>query len=274
MINFYVCGHVLSFKAYIVGGQIFILIFALIGPSLWELFSDQVNKLQKNVCPILKIISSVIAISNTCVTFTELKICCPAHLYSRSYVLVMMWEIEICWWRFLHWLHMVCLIKNWKYFYPLTPPPSSILPDFVKSVSPSDMSKYSLIGPVWKSSICAYEQCSKPYFGIFINIISIEFHICWKAHSWFFSQFQFLSSWEKWEIFLLFKDICQGLYSERGTVILKKCGLWCPISKCWVLSLLLSVDGADPISLWLNILISFLVSILLLRTLSVYSFAW
>lgn len=56
----------------------------------------------------------------------------------------MMWEIEICCLRFLHLLHAACPIKNWKSFE--THPPS-ILHDIVKDASPSDMSKYSLIGP-------------------------------------------------------------------------------------------------------------------------------
>lgn len=77
-----------------VGGQILSSTSILIDPSIWEYFSELANQLQKKICPILKIISSIIEIPNTCVTFTKLKICCPAHLYSRSYVLEMMWEME------------------------------------------------------------------------------------------------------------------------------------------------------------------------------------
>lgn len=87
-------------------------------PHFGNYFQTELTSCER-ICPILKI--SSIEITNTCVTFTKLKICCPAHLYSRSYALEMMWETEICCLRFLHLLHMACPIKNWKYFYPLKP---------------------------------------------------------------------------------------------------------------------------------------------------------
>lgn len=59
---------------------------------------------------------------------------------------------------------MACLIKNWKYFYPLKLTHLPFLDDIVKSILPLVMSKYNLIGPSVEIKIhhTTYEECSKP----------------------------------------------------------------------------------------------------------------
>lgn len=144
--------------------------------------------MKENLCH-LRMITSITEISNIWVTFAKSKICCPAHLYSRSYALEKMWEIEILWLRFFHFLHMSCLIKNWKHFHPLK------LAHSLPFGAVSSKAFHIQVRLVWFSwTLCrcilvytiAYELPSGSYFWIFINI-SVSFNLgLVKATQWIF----------------------------------------------------------------------------------------